>query len=554
MLTVAFLSRHIPVRWSTNVLMGAAFTLAQYFTMVNGLAAPVTGWFPIPILMAVVLLPRWDAVFWLVVYCLGLVAAAVLGSPWVEGLEHITPMAFAGERVLTSIAALLITAALEDARRRAVVRAEQRTIETRKLTETLREKNLRLSATVEEAVALHHDLEDLNQRIAEASRQVAQAAEAKSRFLANMSHEIRTPLHALLGLTDLLLDTSLDATQKGYLETMRHSGHGLLGIVNDVLDFAQIESGKLELSLGRVDTRELASGLKSLFAPMADRKNIGFTIEYGDGIPDAVLGDGPRIRQVLSNLLSNAIKFTQAGAVTLALAHKDERLVFEVRDTGPGIPEEGLAKLFRPFSQLNDSTTRKVGGTGLGLAISRDLVSRMGGTLQVRSQLGEGTTFFFDLEAKPAPAAIERFSLAPRQTLGGRVLLAEDDATNRMIAERTLEALGLQVVTACDGREALELAGTQRFDLILLDCHMPVMDGYEAARAIRQLRSVQPPILAWTASVLPEEQRKATSAGMNDVLHKPIDLTELRSKLGQYLSPPIAEGSSNSELQNVAGD
>jgi signal transduction histidine kinase/ActR/RegA family two-component response regulator len=376
-------------------------------------------------------------------------------------------------------------------------------------------------------------------RDADEARAAAElAAGAKSSFLAAMSHEIRTPLTSVLGMADLLATEDLAERQNGYVEAIRASGRHLLTILNDILDFSRIEADRLELERIDFSPGGVLGELRSLVAPQAAERDLAVAFELDERAPRMVRGDPTRLRQVLFNLLGNALKFTREGRVSVVARQTARdgqvaRLRFEVRDTGVGIPPERQAALFEPFSQHDASTTRRYGGTGLGLAICKRLVEAMGGEIGVESAPDAGSLFWFEVPLEigdpAAAAATARPAFEPSSTPPLRVLVAEDMRMNRELLRAMLGRHGHEVTFAQDGAEAVERAERERFDLVLMDVRMPVMDGMEAARRIRRLPAPagSMPILGLTANVMEAERRRCVEAGMDMILTKPVAWPEL---------------------------
>jgi signal transduction histidine kinase/DNA-binding NarL/FixJ family response regulator len=366
----------------------------------------------------------------------------------------------------------------------------------------------------------------------EAKLRAEAATQAKTEFLANMSHELRTPLTAILGISELLLQgNQSDEQRRGYLEKQLWAGRGLLALINDILDFSKIEAGQLTVEAIAFSLHADIDACMNLIAQDAAKKGISTSIGIAADVPDRIIGDPTRLRQVLTNLLSNAVKFTERGNVRLAVERLGAMLRFSITDTGIGIPADTFSSLFQRFSQGDGSTTRHFGGTGLGLVISKRLVELMGGQIEVTSELGRGSTFSFTIQLREdsAQALPAESKFSPLTAARYRILLAEDNETNQQLIATVLQQAGHEVVSVGNGDDACKAAGNDRFDAILMDVQMPVMDGYAATRVIRagEGDNERTVIIALTANALPDEAERCRQAGMDFHTPKPIDWPQL---------------------------
>jgi PAS domain S-box-containing protein len=423
-----------------------------------------------------------------------------------------------------------------------------------------RDGSLFLCRILAKAVDPHHPsrggtiwiMEDVTERrrveqaLAQAKNEAQAASRAKSAFLANTSHEIRTPLNGLLGLARMLQQPDLDdGARRHYLDQMLDSAESLSGLISDILDLSKIEAGRLELEAAPFALRDMLATMRMAYLTLAQARGLSFKIEVSEGVPAWVIGDQIRTRQILSNFLTNALKFTDDGSVEVrVMSLGADRIRIEVIDTGPGIEPALHERLFQPFTQADESTTRRYGGTGLGLSICRELAGLMSGEVGVISERGHGATFWAELPLPAAPTPI-----SPHAPRGGseapdwpglrglRVLMVEDHPVNMMIAVAQLQQWGVEVSQANDGSQAIEAVNAaasmgRPFDAVLMDVQMPVMSGHEATRVLRQRHPAGDlPIIALTAAALVSERDEALASGMNDFLTKPIDAPKLRQTL-----------------------
>lgn len=431
---------------------------------------------------------------------------------------------------------------------------------------------VRVSQRTKELEERNQQLKILSDELIRARDQAMEASKAKSSFLANMSHEIRTPLNSVVAITELLLQTNLSPDQQEFADIIKSSSRALLEIVQDILDFSKIEAGRAELAYEDFDLRAVVDSVRDVLGSKADEKHLVLSTIISGQLPVPIKGDAARIKQILLNLVGNAIKFTNEGRIELLIDAQPKEhgrcdLRFTVTDTGIGLSEGTAEKLFEPFMQADGSITRRFGGTGLGLSICRELVQLMGGEIGVRSTEGSGSLFWFDITLDHTPDAVmvdpnrsadwkngdwqspsSIHSLPLTSKAQGLVLIADDSPLNRKVTLLVLHHLGLRAEAVSNGEEAIEAVRNKKYDLILMDCQMPVMDGFEATRRIRQIESnadsnangtfyvPRIPIVALTAQAIDGDRERCIDAGMDDYITKPITPVRLATVLARWLA------------------
>lgn len=424
---------------------------------------------------------------------------------------------------------------------------EQKSLEIYNTNKELKELNNSLEKIIEERT---REIEESRQQLIKAKEQAEKSTEAKSLFLSNMSHEIRTPLNGIIGLTELMLKESKELNILDLLQTVKYSADNLLGIINDILDFSKIEAGKISFESIDFELEELLKNLKEIVSYKIREKDLRLIIDKGNDIPEFLNGDKIKLNQILNNLVGNAIKFTEEGYVKVSArcikSDNDNVLLrFLVEDTGIGIEKDKLEAIFESFTQSNLSITRVYGGTGLGLSITKKLIELQNGKIWVESLVGRGSKFYFELEFKKGKKSTlheDQMDLLEEKAKGLKdkeILVVEDNTINQFVAASVLKKWNIKVDIANNGKEAIEVLNQKVYDLILLDLHMPVMDGYETCRKIRKgevkKENRKIPVIALSADAFVDSKFRVFETGMNDFATKPINRKELLKVLLKYL-------------------
>ena len=419
-------------------------------------------------------------------------------------------------------------------------RVRERTSQLQKAKEELEAANEELTAQL----VVHEKLE---RELIKAKEAAEAAAEAKASFMANMSHELRTPMNAVIGYTSLLLDDNLNAEQKEFIEGIRSGGESMMALISDILDFSRAEKEKITLEHRPLSLRHCVEEALDMVALEADEKGLKLAHAFSYEVPDTIIGDHGRLRQILVNLLNNAVKFTDKGGISVSVSSRAvegvrRQILFSVKDTGIGIPQDKMSNIFEPFTQLERTISRKRDGVGLGLAITKNLVELMGGTIWAESTPGQGTTFYVMIEAKAVPCQRLNFADADESSVmesfpekkALRILIAEDNPSNQKVLVEMLKRMGYRSDAVADGREVVQALHRLPYDLILMDVKMPEMDGITATRVIRKLWPNGPRIVGITAYALKGDREKCLEAGMDDYISKPIKMNELAEVLRKY--------------------